>query len=148
MIFLSFVLWSVRYKEFGTTIFIWFYWQKFMKSKNNCLLTYHNGWLVVENIGVDILADNWKWSMILIIMSLWTGWRRSVWIIWIFLILCSGFKTSNPALEYLLFRILVQWGSYDWNLCLLIPQDEHDLVWKLVVCRITMIQTMDMLVLG
>ena len=38
MIILSFVLWSVKHKEFGITILIGYSWQKLMRSNNMCYL--------------------------------------------------------------------------------------------------------------
>ena len=126
--FLSFSRWCVKYRELGTVILMWYFWQNFTRSRNHVLFTHLNGWLMVESIDIEIPTDNWKWWRMLIIRIFWTGWRKSLCYIWIFLILCSGRTLSNLTLKYLFFCFLVLFKSYGCILYLLRPLNELDLV--------------------
>ena len=128
IIFLSFSRWYVKYRELGTVILMWYFWQNFTRSRNHVLFTHLNGWLMVESIDIEIPTDNWKWWRMLIIRFFWTGWRKSLCYIWIFLILCAGRNLINSTLEYLFFCFLVLLESYSCILYLLRPLNELDLV--------------------
>ena len=107
IICLSLVRWSVKDNRLWIISLIWCVCKKFMISSIHVLLMWDIGWFVVDNTGVDIPANSWRLSMILIIREQSTGWIRSLWMNWIFLIRCSILRSNNPTHDYLFYHNVV-----------------------------------------